>query len=155
MGEQLDRLESAVTASASGNLSWERWTHDYAVAIGLSGQRNPLGFAVVRYLSDEPSSSSMWGVVLVLANEMEKRGEPAERIKEKAFEAFDWWRDMHCTACSGRGVSAHGMQCSACAGTGDKAVPSAPAHMSLGVQCLLDAQSWMERQLQARMRRGE
>lgn len=153
--DDLMRMESAVSASASGNLSWERWPHDYAVAIGLSGLRNPLGFAVIRYLSDEPSAVNVWNVVLVLANEMQKRGEAVERIKDKAFEAFEYWRDIHCGTCHGRGISAHGIQCSACGGTGDKAVPQAPSYMQLGVRCLLDAQEWMDRQLQARMRRGE
>uniref|UniRef100_UPI0035B168F0 hypothetical protein n=1 Tax=Thauera aminoaromatica TaxID=164330 RepID=UPI0035B168F0 len=70
MNDNLVRFESAVTATSSGDLTWDRWTIDCAIALGLAGQRNPLGFAMVRYLSDSPSSFNVRGLVLTLASEM-------------------------------------------------------------------------------------
>lgn len=157
MSEALMRVESAVTATASGDLSWGRWTHDCAVALGLSGQRNPLGFAVVRYLSaSSPSAMSAWDVVMHLAGEMERRGlAPDPSNRESAFQAFEFWREPHCRTCGGRGsVDGGARVCPTCKGSGERKTPAGPDAVRLGIECLMDAQSWMEAQLASRMRRS-
>lgn len=45
--DNLLRVESAVSATASGNLTWDRWPLDCAIALGISGQRNPLGLSLI------------------------------------------------------------------------------------------------------------
>ena len=85
MHDDLNRVESAVTATASGNLTWELWPHDCATALGFAGQRNPLGFAVVRYLGDEPSGSAALGVILHLATVLIKRGHDQKKANDAAW----------------------------------------------------------------------
>lgn len=151
--DELVRVESAVSATASGDLTWDRWTLDMAVALGLSGVKNPLGFAMVRYLSDPPSSNNVQRVVLTLAKAMESKGVPSDGIKDLAFQAFDWWRDSRCPSCGGRGVvSVDQRQCKACGGTGQRMVPDSPDPVRVGVSCLLEAEHWIEGQLRARMK---
>ena len=149
------RVESAVTASASGNLTWGLWPHECAVALGISGRHNPLGFYVVRFLAEPPSAVGMWGVVLVLAKEMQRRGVPADGVKELAFKAFEFWKDSRCLACGGRGVTGvEQFPCSKCGGTGHRPDPKGNAAVSIGIDCLRDAELMMESQLAARLRRG-
>jgi hypothetical protein len=74
MSNNLNRVESAVSATASGNLTWEKWPHDAATALGLAGLRNPVGFALVRYLGEQ-NSLAVWGVVLALATVVKKRND--------------------------------------------------------------------------------
>lgn len=153
MKDDLFRVESAVSATSSGNLTWDRWTLDVAVALGLSGQRNPLGFAVVRYLSDTPSAMAVWNVVLILAKEMQKRGVASDGINEVSFQAFEAWKDTRCPSCGGRGVAGIEQSlCLVCKGTGKRPVPESPDALRIGLGCLLEAESWMEGQLASRMR---
>lgn len=153
MNDNLYRLESAVSATASGNLTWERWPLDCAVALGLAGQRNPLGFAVVRYLSDPPSAMNTWNIILVLAKEMQLRGVVADGLKDAALRAFEVWKDTRCSPCGGRGVVAGGQQtCKVCDGTGQRRIPEGDESLTIGYSCLLEAERWMEGQLRARMR---
>lgn len=149
------RVESAVSAAASGNLTWGLWPHECTVALGISGRHNPLGFYVVRYLSDTPSAAGVYGVVLVLAKEMQRRGVSAEGINDVAFKAFDFWRDSRCPACAGRGVTGIEQgQCNKCAGTGQQPDPVGSDAISIGLECLREAEQMMEGQLAARLRRG-
>ena len=155
MENDLVRVENAITGNASGNLTWGRWPLDSAVALGFAGVRNPLGFAVVRFLADEPSPRNAWGVILVLANEMQKQGIPGEGIKELAFQAFEFWKDSRCTSCGGRGISGIEQSlCLACNGSGQRPAPHSPDALRVGVTCLIEAESRMEGQLAARLRRG-
>lgn len=155
MGDNLNRVESAVTATSSGNLTWDKWTLDCAVALGFAGQRNPLGFAMVRYLSDPPTSANVWALVMTLAKQMEKQGVATEGLNELAFQAFEYWQNSRCPSCGGRGVvSIEQRQCQACAGTGQRPAPSSPDPVRIGVSCLLEAESYLEGQLNARMRRA-
>jgi len=149
------RVESAVTASASGNLTWGLWPHECTVALGISGRRNPLGFYVVRYLSDPPSAANMWGAVLVLAKEMQRRGVAADGLNGLAVKAFDFWRDSRCPSCSGRGVASIEQRlCSSCSGTGHRQDPTGNEAVSIGIECLREAERMMESQLASRLRKG-
>jgi hypothetical protein len=153
MQDELYRVESAVTATASGDLTWDRWPLDMAIALGLAGQRNPLGFAMVRYLNDPPSSMNVWELVLKLAKAMQDRGVPGDGVKEMAFQAFDYWQDSRCQSCGGRGViSADQRQCKTCNGTGQRQMPTSPDPVKVGIECLLEAERWLEGQLRARMK---
>ena len=98
MNDDLNRVESAVTATASGNLTWEQWPHDCATALGFAGQRNPLGFAVVRYLGDEPSGSAALSVILHLATVLIKRGYDPKKANDAAWAAVDAWNHIKCPA---------------------------------------------------------
>ncbi|MBS1198141.1 MAG: hypothetical protein H6R18_1926 [Proteobacteria bacterium] len=152
MSKDLNRVESAVSATASGNLTWEKWPYDTAVALGLSGQKNPLGFAMVRWLGDQ-TSLSVWGVVLALSTLLIRRGVDAKASNELAFQAFEFWNHMHCPDCAGRGVT--GIEqgtCPACGGSGDRPISHASAAIRDGVSLLIEAEQWMEGQLATRLK---
>lgn len=147
------RLESAVTATASGDLTWERWPYDVVTALGLSGRRNPLGFAVVRYLNDEPSAARIWDVHLHLVTELIRRGVEKGAASKVAQDAIVFWNDMRCRTCMGSGVVKSGVRCSACGGTGHRNIPDGSDLLCTAVSCLIEAEQWMERQLRARLKK--
>lgn len=152
MEKDLNRVESAVSATASGNLTWEKWPHDAATALGLSGVTNPLGFALVRYLGDQ-TSFSVWGVVLALSTLLLQRGVDRAVSNDLAFQAFEFWNHMHCKQCMGRGVTGIEQRtCPACGGTGERKISEAPDAIRDGVSLLIDAENWMEGQLAVRLR---
>lgn len=154
MDDNLYRVESAVTATAAGDLTWDRWTLDCATALGFSGQRNPLGFAIVRYLADPPSSVSVWNVILTLAADLQRRGLAADLSKDAAWQAFDYWRDIRCSHCHGRGhVGPAQAQCPSCGGTGHRRRPDGPQCVLDGIAAMVEAEQWMEGQLRARLKR--
>lgn len=154
MDEELIRVESAVTATACGDLTWERWPLDVVTALGLSGVRNPLGFAVVRYLNDEPCAARVWDVHIHLVTELIRRGVAADIAGDAAKEAIGFWNDRRCRKCEGRGINTAGVTCSHCHGTGHQSIPDSPATLNLAISCLVEAEQWMERQLLARLKRG-
>lgn len=155
MEDNLNRVESAVSATSSGNLTWGLWPHDCAVALGFAGQRNPLGFALVRYLGSDPSSVNAWNVVLVLITQLQKQGVDVDLAKNAAWSAFEFWRDIRCKSCHGRGVvDASQRVCSSCGGSGQRRMPVGPDAVRAGISCLIEAEQWMEGQLAARLKRG-
>lgn len=149
------RLESAVSATASGDLDWGRWPLDVSVALGFAGQRNPLGFAVVRYLADDPSSASVWGVVLNLTSQLNNQGFHGEEAKNAALQAFDYWRDIRCRSCHGRGhVGVAHQECPSCCGSGHRQMPDGPEPVRVAISALINAEQWMDGQLRARLKAG-
>lgn len=153
MNDDLLRVESAVSATSSGNLTWELWPHDCATALGFAGQRNPLGFAVVRYLSDPPSGALAWQVILALATRLIHNGHDRNKANDIAWAALDAWNRIHCGHCGGRGVvSFDQKQCPVCAGTGEKKLSEFPESVRDGISCLMEAERWMEGQLAARLK---
>ena len=149
MSEELYRVESAVSATSSGNLTWEKWPLDAAIALGLSGQRNPLGFAMVRWHAAQ-NSAAVWGVVLALATLLLEKGVDRTVANELAFQAFEFWNNLHCRSCRGRGVTGIEQKtCPACGGSGDRPISDAHEKIREGVGLLISAQQWMEGQLQA------
>lgn len=154
MSDNFYRVESAVSASSSGNLTWEKWSLDAITALGLSGHRNPVGFALVRYLNDQ-SSAAVWGVVLALATVLMKRNKElsSKDANELAFRAFEFWNDMHCRRCAGRGITGlEQQQCPVCGGSGDRPITDADDNVREAVSGLIEAEQWMEGQLAARLR---
>lgn len=153
MDDNLYRVESAISATSSGDLTYDRWTLDCAVALGFSGQRNPLGFALVRYLADPPSARAVRNVELVLATEIQCRGVAVENITSVARLAFDFWRDVRCLQCHGRGhVGEAHAQCPSCGGTGQRKAPDGPEDLRMAISALIEAEQWMEGQLRARLK---
>jgi hypothetical protein len=153
MEEGLVRVESAVTATASGNLTWEKWPYDVATALGLSGRRNPLGFAMVRYL-DSPSRFTAQEVVLQLATCVVKRGFDGVVANEAAWKALEFWNDTRCPKCEGRGIVGNGVHsCQTCKGTGHRSCDDKSGPVRDAISCLIEAEQWLEGQIGARMRR--
>ena len=151
--DNLLRVESAVSATASGNLTWGLWALDCAIALGISGRRNPLGFVMVRYLSDTPSVMNARAVILALAKQMQKRGVADDGINEMAFKAFEFWQNNRCSACKGRGVvGREGSKCQPCGGSGKKKMPVGPDPVRIGISCLIEHEEWLEGQLRARLK---
>ena len=157
MDDNLNRVESAVSATSSGNLTWEQWPHDCATALGFAGQRNPLGFAVVRYLSDGESAAGAWNIILHLSTVLIRKGYEAAKANDAAWAAVDAWNHLRCVHCGGRGqVYADGaatVQCQSCAGTGKRGTNHQPDIVRDGISALMEAERWMEGQLAARLRR--
>lgn len=155
MHNDLVRVESAVTATASGDLTWERWTLDCAVALGWAGKRNPLGFAIVRYLTDAPNSTNVWNVVLQLATLLQRQEKvSAIDAKDAAWKALDIWNNSRCPTCQGRGVlNIEQATCLACNGTGRRQASDYGDLIKAGVSALVSAEAWMEGQLAAALKK--
>jgi hypothetical protein len=156
MTKELNRVESAVTATASGDLTWEHWTHDCATALGIAGQRNPLGFAVVRYLSSEPTAANAWNIVLHLATTLIEMGHPADVANGAAWKALDVWNNGRCMTCDGRSmvmVEDKVVPCPRCNGTGERDISHYTEVVRQGVYALVASASLMEGQLSARLKR--
>lgn len=156
MGKELFRVESAISATASGNLTDGKWPHDVSTALGLSGQRNPLGFAVVRFLSDTPSSAEVWNIVLLLATSLMQSGKRDQaEAREIAWQGFEWWRDSRCMSCGGRGFDQTTRRtCQSCHGSGRRRMPEHPAGVRDAISLLIESEQWMEGQLSKRLARG-
>lgn len=153
MGDHV-RVESAISATSSGNLTWEKWPLDVATALGFSGQRNPLGFAVVRFLSDTPSSIEVWNIVLLLATILMKtRGLAQQTAREMALQGLEWWRDSRCFECGGKGHDKNQRTCPECKGTGRRKMPQHPEYVRDAISLLLEAEQRMEGQLANRLKR--
>lgn len=154
MNDDLIRVESAVSATASGNLTYERWPYDYEMAIGFAGQSNPLGFAVLRYLGDEPSGSAALNLILHLATVLIKRGNDPKKANDAAWAAVDAWNHIKCPTCTGRGVmNIEQQQCAACNGTGERSKGDMSDIVRAGISALMEAERWMEGQLSAKLKR--
>lgn len=151
MGDDLFRVESAVSASSSGNLTWGNWSIDAITALGLAGRKNPLGFAIVRYMSDQ-NTAAVWGLVLALAKVIVDRGLMVGDAREVAFSAFELWNNTACPKCGGRGTSQQGTQCPACNGSGTRPPPNTSKLVADSIALLKEAERWMESQLAARLR---
>lgn len=97
---------------------------------GLRRARNPLGAAVVAYLSNPtPTATETWAIVLLLATALMADGDIEQQAaREFAWRGFEWWHDARCPACGGRGVvKAVRRICPDCHGTGRRERrPAAP-----------------------------
>lgn len=154
MKDDLLRVESAVSATASGNLTWERRPHDVTTALGLVGRVNPLGFWAVRFLNS-PSAHTAREVILVLASILGKKGFDAAVANKVAWSAFEFWNDTRCTKCDGRGIlQPHGHRCPACKGTGHRGYDDKPDDVRDAISCLIESVERLDRQMSARLRGG-
>lgn len=154
MHDNSNRVEQAVSATSSGNLTPGKWPHDTATALGFAGRTNPLGFAVVRYLSAEPNSTSVLAVIIHLATALVRRGYDGKQANEAAWLALDAWNDMRCQTCEGRGVlNIEQRICTACNGKGQRDQSSFAESVRDGISALMEAKRMMEGQLSARLKR--
>lgn len=155
MKDDLVRVESAITATASGNLTWEHWPIDCAMALGLAGRSNPLGFAIVRYI-DSPSRFTATEVALHLATALVANGYASDEANKASWVALEAWNSINCPACHGRGVrNIEQAKCPRCNGTGKRDHGALQAIVRDGISALVSAEHWLEGQLAARLRRGE
>lgn len=155
--DDLYRVESAISATSSGNLTYGQWPYDVATAKGFAARRNPLGAAVVAYLSNaSPTSTEIWAIVLLLATALlEDHAIDQAEARELAWRGFEWWCDSRCTTCGGRGVvKAVERTCPDCRGSGRRELPRNPPEVSDAIERLVDAEQWMDSQLGARLRKG-
>lgn len=150
------KVEIATCAQSKGNLTWDSWSHDAITALGLSGVRNPLGFAIVRFLSEpQPHSADVWRIILVLSGDLIAKGMETSLANKVAGKAMEYWADMKCPHCAGRGVTDFEQtQCEVCAGTGEKQLPCTSDAVKDAISMLISAENWMEKQLCARLKKG-
>ena len=157
MSEDLVRVESAVSATASGNLTWGGRPYDVSTALGLVGRRNPLGFAAVRFLGS-PSRTSAQEVVLLLATLVEKPGCDGKTANAIAWQAFEFWNDTRCTKCEGRGIvgvaGRSEQKCTACKGAGHRGCDDRPGPVRDAIACLIEAVERLDQQMGGRLRGG-
>lgn len=153
MDDNLYRVENAISATSSGDLTYDRWTLDCAVALGFCGQRNLLGFALVRWQANPTGRSEIAEVELKLATEIQRRGVAVENITSVSRQAFSFWNHINCLQCHGRGhVGEAHAQCPSCGGTGKRKAPDGPEDLRMAISALIEAEQWMEGQLRARLK---
>jgi hypothetical protein len=147
------RVEIATCAQSKGNLTWDSWSHEVITALGLSGVRNPLGFSIIRYLSEpRPNKHDVYRVVLMLAVDlMQYHNLDKDTAGDIAAKSMDYWSDMRCRHCLGRGVTDFEQtQCNVCGGTGHKEIPTSSDWVKKGIEMLISAENFMENQLRKR-----
>lgn len=150
----MDRVEQAISAISSGNLDPDGWAHSRVMALGLSGQRNPLGSAVLHMIETQSSANAYLAVVL-LSGELQRQsiGKSRESV-DIARDALGWYMSKQCPICTGRGVlDIEQHQCPECQGRGHRARPShKPTCDAIGV--ITQALDWLDGQMAARLRGG-
>lgn len=154
MQAELVKVETTISAINSGNLEPHSWSHSHVLALGLSGQRNPLGSAVL-HLIENPNNENHRTVLFFLSGELERR-EIATHTDSVtvARQAMNWFQNCHCPVCKGRGVlNFEQEQCKECSGTGDKH-PHSNNAIRDAVSLLTESLNWLENQQRARLSRA-
>lgn len=148
---ELVRVETTISAINSGNLEPASWSHSHVMALGLSGQRNPLGSAVL-HLIEHPNTENRRVVLFFLAGQLEHLNVATNKESvEIAQYAVAWFEDAHCPMCGGRGViNFQQEQCKSCCGTGDKPRPE-NTQVRDAVSLLAQSLDWLESQQRARL----
>jgi hypothetical protein len=147
---ELNRLETTLCALTVG-VAYE-WSENHVLAHGLSGQRNPIAFALDHLLS-HPNRINARLVTLLIAKELPRLKVCSEKESwDIANAAISYWYDSKCPDCNGRGViDFEQHQCQTCNGSGRKPRPSHKA-TSECVAIIENALEFMEGQLQKRLR---
>ena len=148
----LNRVETTLCALTVG-VAYE-WSENHVMAHGLSGQRNPIGFAIDHLLS-HPNGINARLVTLLIAKELPRLKVCTEKESwDVANDAISYWYDSKCPDCKGRGViDFEQHQCVTCSGTGKKPRPRHKATNEC-VAIIEGALEWMEAQLQKRLRQA-
>lgn len=148
---ELVKVETTISAIGSGNLNPDSWSHSHILALGLSGNRNPLGSAVL-HLIEHGNEQNRMLVRFHLAGEIERKGICRARDAiDVAVMAIAYIEHPHCPDCGGRGViNFEQAMCTTCRGTGDRARPSDKATCD-AIGILNDALIWLENQQRARL----
>lgn len=145
---ELYKLEATLSALAVGVC--KEWSETLVLAHGLSGQRNPLGYALDHLLTS-PNGINARLTTLLLAKELVKQKVCTDKQSwDVANDAISWWWDCHCPHCKGRGViNIEQDMCKQCVGTGMKPKPQRKEiYRAIGV--IEAAMEWMEHQLRKR-----
>lgn len=146
------KVEAATIAHSSGNLTYESWSHDVVLALGLSAVRNPIGFWLVRVFSEsEPKAGPILELAHGLSEELKKKGIKSHDKSAKCAVAYVL--DSRCPDCQGRGVTDFNQNtCKTCNGTGKRDTTSYHADIRAGIDVLLERIDWIELQLQLRLK---
>jgi hypothetical protein len=144
--DDLLRVEGAVSATASGNLTYGLWPYDSALAMGMSGHRCPIGFAVVRYLSGG-GAAALLGLVLILTTRLLQAGVAGPRAADASLRAIELWNDRMCHGCDGSGTVGlwqSEKQCMVCDGTGERRISGEDAEIRCAYDLLVEAEQQFE-----------
>lgn len=152
--DDLYRVEQTISAINAGNLDPEGHAHACILALGFSGQRNPVGSAVL-HLLESPTHPNRMLAVYHLARTLEKRSICAGRDSvDIAGDALAWYAFKGCPDCTGRGVINLEQQiCKRCGGTGERKRPSNKV-TAQAVSIVEEALRWLEMQERAQLRKA-
>lgn len=145
---ELNRIETTLAALTAG--AGYEWSESYILAHGLSGQRNPLAYAL-DHLLDKQSSGNLWMATHLLSGELirQKVCKSKDSV-DLARDSLQYWLTKHCVMCHGTGVlNIEQDQCPMCGGTGKR---YHPANYEGALKVIEGALEWMESQLQNRLR---
>jgi len=154
--DDLVRVEGAVSATASGNLTYGLWPYDSALAMGMAGHRCPIGFAVVRYLSGG-GTVGLLGLVLVLTTRLMQAGIEGPRAAAASLRAIELWNDRLCHGCDGSGTVGlwqSSGQCTVCGGTGERRMDEEAAEVRRAYDLLVEAEQQFEGLMRVRLSKG-
>lgn len=149
----LARVESAVCATSSRNLSSGSYALDVCTALGFAGIKNVLGWNLIQLLN-APSMCEVRNVLDELAKQLARMRKIEYRpARDASWSALMWWWDSRCTECGGRGVlDKQQRQCPRCRGSGRRPVPVTTDHVKDAIGLLIEAETWMEKQLTTKLR---
>ena len=152
MTSELYRVEQTISAVSSGNLDPEGWQHSCVMALGLSGQKNRLGSAVL-HLIEHPNLDNYRLTINFLARVIVHDGIANESDSiDVANDALEWYESRHCPKCEGRGVlNFEQAPCTICSGTGDRARP-ANKQTADTVALIVHSLDWLESQQRVRLK---
>lgn len=129
------RIEMAAVSASKGVLVGKGL--DCAIAVGMVGQTNPLGFWIKRYYQEHPVTQE---TLIVLTNQtassLIRNGTPKEKAWSSALEAVAWFRDSLCPVC--RGVEQLHV-CDWCGGSGYKPMRGISKAAEAGVMLMREA----------------
>ncbi len=150
--EDLIYDEQCLTAIHAGNLDPEGWAHSRIMALGLSGQRNPLGAAILHWLDSESAGSAFIARFLLSTELVKQRVCRNRDAVDIAHDAMSWYLHRHCPTCQGRGVlNFEQDQCPVCVGTGTRAKPN-HKETEQAISILVASLEYLDNQIHARLR---
>jgi len=152
MTHELYRVEQTISAVSSGNLDPEGWQHSCVMALGLAGQKNRLGAALL-HLIEHPNQDNYRLTINFLAVTIVHDGIAKEKESiDIANQALEWYEARHCPNCDGRGVlNFEQSPCMACGGTGDRARPG-NRQVADAVALIVHSLDWLESQQRVRLK---
>ena len=150
--DDLYRIEQTLNSLDTSDLSPDSFHNSCVMALGLSGQRNPLGSALL-HLIHKPLQVNWMLARFLAASELEKQGVCTSKVSiDVATDALNWWYDDKCPRCEGRGViDFEQTTCPECGGKRKKPAPSSKIVQD-AVGVIDGALNWLENQQRARLK---
>ena len=142
---ELNRVEATICAISAGQFDTGSWPHSCILALGLSGQRNRLGAALLHLIEHQTDSNRQEVLrhLMTLSPAIDK---------VNATDAIKHFINPHCPTCGGRGViNFQQHQCPACSGRGTRPQPSNKETQD-ALSRLNQALDQLEHQQRARLR---